>query len=150
MLHARSHRSVHMAAAAIACAGLCGCADVGRVLTFGGNDINVESPTAGAALAATKVHYVTPRFSEVPPKPLNAPSPGEIKRRVQVEVADRDKLDRWVAHHPQMTADPEDFAAGGQAAAAGGGAPVVTDNTAAAEAWADKVRASAAAPPPPQ
>lgn len=146
-------RSRHLAAVcAIAAAGLCAaaCADVGRALTFGGNEVNVESPVAPAAIAATRVSYVTPRFTEVPPKPINAPSPGQIKQRVQGQEAERATLDRWVARHPQMTGDTEGFADTGRAQAAKGGSAPVEDRSAAAEAWAAQVRAAAAPPPPPQ
>ena len=123
---------------------------MGRALTFGGNDINIESPVAPAAIAATKVRYVTPRFTEIPPKPINAPSPGLIKRRVQGQVAERSTLEGWVADHPQMAANTEGFVSTSRTAADKGGAAPVLDNTAAADAWAAQVRASAVAPPPPK
>ncbi len=146
----RSRRLVAACAIAAASLSATGCADVGRVMTFGGNDINIESPVAPAAIAATKVRYVTPRFSEIPPKPLNAPSPGLIKRRVQGQEAERATLDAWVDAHPPMTGNTEGFASTSRATAQKGGAAPVQDNTAAAEAWAAQVRASAAPPPPPQ
>lgn len=136
--------------AALAAAGLAGCADLRRATGFDAGDINVESPVAPAALAATRARLVTPRFSEIPPTPLNAPSPALIKSRVGGQVADRQALEAWIAAHPQMTGDIEGFADAGRSAAAQGGAAPATDHTPAADAWAARARAEAAPPPPPQ
>ena len=139
-----------LAVAGLAAAGLAGCADLRRATGFDAGDVNVESPVAPAAVAATRARLVTPRLSEIPPAPLNVPSPALIKGRVGGQVADRQSLDAWIAAHPAMHDDTEGFAETGRSVAAQGGVAPATDHTPAADAWAARVRADAAPPPPPQ
>lgn len=139
------------AGAALLAGGLlAGCADLKRATGFNAGEINVESPVAPAAVAATQARLVTPRFAEIPPAPLNAPSPALVRSRVVGQVAQRQTLDAWVAAHPQMHDDTEDFADAGRSTAAQGGAAPAVDRTPAADAWAARARAEAVPPPPPQ
>ena len=127
--------------------GLSGCVDVRRALAPEG--VNVESPVAPAALAASRAALRTPRFSEVPPVPQDVPPAPVFKARVAAEAVQGRRLEGWVAEHPPYTSDTDAFADRGRRQASKGGDAPAEDRSAAAEAFAARVRAVAKPPPPP-
>ncbi len=128
--------------------GVSGCADLRHASGPVADGVNVESPVAPAVLAATRARLVTPSFRDVPPAPRNTPSPAALKARVEAQVAERDRLDGWIAVHPAGGSDQAGFLSTSRAAASQGGEAPVADQTPTAEAWAAQTRRAAAPPPP--
>lgn len=125
-----------------------GCADLRHASGPVADGVNVESPVAPAVLAATRARLVTPSFRDVPPAPRNTPSPAALKARVEAQVAERERLDSWIAAHPAGGGDQQGFLSASRAAASQGGQAPAADDTATAEAWAAQTRRAAAPPPP--
>ena len=135
------------AVALLLASGTSACVDVRRALAPEG--VNVESPVAPAALVASRAALRTPRFSEVPPAPQDAPPAPVFKNRVAAEAAQRRRVEGWIDAHPPFVGDSDAFADRGHALAARGGEAPAVDQTAVAEAFAARVRAVAKPPPPP-
>lgn len=127
--------------------GASACVDVRRALAPEG--VNVESPVAPAALAASHAALRTPRFSEVPPAPQDVPPAPVFKARVAAEAAQRRRVEGWVDGHPPLVDDTDTFVDRGHVLAARGGEAPAADHSPEAEAFAARVRAVAKPPPPP-
>lgn len=123
------------------------CVDVRRAL--GPEGVNVESPVAPAALAASRASLRTPRFTEVPPAPQDTPPAPVFKARVAAQAVQRRRVEGWVVDHPPHVDDTDAFADQGRRLAARGGDAPAVDQSSAAEAFAARVRAVAKPPPPP-
>ena len=126
-----------------------GCVDLRRATALGPGGVNVESPVAPQVLAASRARLTPPRFSEVPPAPIDVRPAPVFKAAVNGQVGERRRLLGWVAANPPLTSGTESFAERNRRVAATGGAPPPLDQSAATEAFAAKVREAAKPPPPP-
>jgi hypothetical protein len=128
---------------------LAGCADFGRVAALKLPPVNPESPVAAQVQAAADRDYPYPSFRDVPSKPKDLPTAGQVKSSVAGLVQNRIGQERWAAANPPMVSGGQAFAAEAQARV-----PVAVrevpppDQAARSEAAAAQLRAAAAAPPP--
>ena len=108
---------------------------------------------AAQAETASRAHYRTPSFHDVPPAPKGVRPPQAFRPLVAENVVARDRLDAWVAANPPMTPvgpqDAEAYAAAQRARIpADEAAPVAAP--VGSEEYAARLRALATPPSPPR
>ncbi len=128
---------------------LCGCADFSRATRLIPAPVNPESPIAPAAIAASRENYAYPRFSQVPPRPKDLPTPAQLKTTVVGVAHERRDVIGWTGANPAMVGDTDSYAAKQKTELAPEMIqPVDPAHAGAMEAYAAKQREAAAPPPP--
>ena len=135
-----------VAAAALAASA---CADLVRASRLEPAGVNVESPAAGAVLAAQTRPTPFPGFRDVPPKVTDVRPAPAFAQAVASLHAERADFQRWQAQNPPETTDTREFAAGARDGVTQAGQAVPpSDQTARSAAWAKQARDAAKAPAP--
>lgn len=130
-----------------AAAALAGCSDLVRASNLAPAVVNVESPAAGAVLAAQSRATPYPSFRDVPPKVTDVPANGAYAQAVARLNAERADFRAWEAANPIETSDTEGFATTARSGVtrAGQAAPPA-DQADQSAAWAKRARDAAKAP----
>ena len=141
----RASLSVLLACAALATAG---CSAINPVGRLNPGPVDPNSAIAGKVTQATRTHDKTPKFTDIPKTPTDAPKPQDFRAAVVGVVAARRPLTQWVAQNPPEHGDTEGFITGARASLPSDEVgPPPTDATEDTAAFAAALRAQSAPKP---
>lgn len=148
------HRGLHgvWAIAALACAcGLGACVDVGKYNYFATTPVDPTSPVAAQVRAALAAPGPYPKFSEIPPAPMDVRPVSAWRQAAEGVIDQRKTADAEAAAYPFSLRDSEAWAAEQRAKIpADEQTAPSADASKSSEAYAKKERARATPPSAPQ
>jgi hypothetical protein len=129
-------------------AGAAGCSSINPVARLNPGPVDPNSAVANQVRTATRTHYKTPKFTDIPKTPTDVRPPQAWRSAVVDTVAARRPITQWVAQNPPEHSGTEAFVAGARASLPSEqvGAPP-TDATEDTEAFAAALRAQSAPKP---